>query len=171
MGRRGGRASRGCGARLRPEPADPGAALESAGRCELVRGLSSVRGACALPCLLLSCASDADVPETRKYTHAIRGESSPGRPWRRGRRRCPLAPWPSPAFSPAPGSVVLMKAFDVGNCEVHICKQTAVAVCGARLRRRAGPGVRLQKSQRCRPARSASSRFLVTPEWDELLLL
>lgn len=76
-------------------------------------------------------------------------------------------------LSPPPRSrMVVMKAFDVGNCEIRICKQTALTECVARLCERfqvlwvSG----LQKNEIGSSERSTLSGFLVVPEWDELLL-
>lgn len=67
--------------------------------------------------------------------------------------------------------MVVMNAFDVGNCEIRICKQTALAVCVARLRERFQVRLvsGLEKNEIFRPERNTLSGFLVIPEWDELL--
>lgn len=70
------------------------------------------------------------------------------------RRLCP----------PPPSRMVVMRAFDVGNCEIRICKQTALPLCVARLRKWflilliSG----LQKNEVVRPQRSSgiSSQYL-----------
>lgn len=68
--------------------------------------------------------------------------------------------------------MVVMNAFDVENCEILICKQTALTECIARLHERfqvllvSG----LQKNEIFRPERSTLPGLQVVPEWDELLL-
>ena len=77
-----------------------------------------------------------------------------------------------PSLSPPPSRMVVMNAFDVGNCEIRICKQTALAECVVRLRERfqvllvSG----LQKNEIFRPERKTSSGFQVVCGCDELLL-
>lgn len=71
------------------------------------------------------------------------------------RRLCP---------PPPSREVLVLRAFDVGNCEIRICKQTALPQCVARLRKWflilliSG----LQKNEVVRPQRSSgiSSQYL-----------
>ena len=73
---------------------------------------------------------------------------------------------------PPPSRMVVMNAFDVGNCEIRICKQIALSECVVRLRERfqvllvSG----LQKNEIFRPERKTSSGFQVVCGCDELLL-
>ena len=74
--------------------------------------------------------------------------------------------------SPPPSRTVVLNAFDVGNCEIRICKQTALAECVVRLRERFQVLLvsRLQNNEILRPERKTSSGFQVVCGCDELVI-